>query len=862
MTTEAIQKALEKRFSAPCPDFYKRRIIFWQDEDKEFENIVNEINIPNVTLIKLNGRNNFAAKKRLLHDDLSSNFLIYNPFSYSDQQDNWLRDIELYSEEYRADYISMVMDELHIAHEPNMRETTKRYVRFFENKERVAKLKKIGREYRKPLELHLDILAVLTGLSEGRAQDIIITVLSAGTDDENNLLLQNIQKFGDSDAFWLMVRRLTGYVHDSDKSLKNLAMHILMSAMSQTVNMSILKGLEQHISETNQAYCYSLVHDWRRQDSENVLYDLCRMTEQELNLKQRFDGLEIDTLLKTDIFPAVDECILKRLFEEISNGIVRTELILKTTENRRTSGWYALFNEYYNALYYIGKMQGFFQENNMNFQAGEPADMWNSYAEKFYEMDTFYRKFHLALANSQKDSHEFLEDQLKQAAKYVEGLYQNRYLDKLNTWWSDEIKDNLSAQGYVSEIDRQETFYARHIKSMAEKNSRVYVIISDALRYEVAAELCGKLTLNLHGEAKIQALQAVFPSITKMGMAALLPGTKLSLDQNWDVMVNGMLSRSTVEREKILCAAHEASRAVSYQDVMEMKRAERREMIAGKDVIYIYHNTIDAIGDDRQTENKVFEACEDAIQELLSLVRVIVNDMQGTDIFITADHGFLYTYSPLQESDKVSRSAFHGDIYELGRRYALTSENTDAEYLLPVDMKSRKEGGSLKGFTPRDTTRIKIQGGGQNYVHGGISLQELTVPLITYKNIRTSSKRYVEVTNAEVVLLDAYRKISNLLFSLNFFQKQPVGDKVKACKYQVYMTDDKGEPVSDKHTIIADRESLNDSERSFKVRFSLKAASYNREKLYKLVIANDTDMPKEYPFQIDIPLAQDFGFDF
>ena len=72
--------------------------------------------------------------------------------------------------------------------------------------------------------------------------------------------------------------------------------------------------------------------------------------------------------------------------------------------------------------------------------------------------------------------------------------------------------------------------------------------------------------------------------------------------------------------------------AVQYTDVLNMKRAERRELVSGKEVVYIYHNTIDAIGDKAPTEKKVFDACEDAMQELSNILRIVINDMQGTDI--------------------------------------------------------------------------------------------------------------------------------------------------------------------------------------------------------------------------------------
>ena len=118
MSIESIQFNLKERFAAPLPEFYQRRIIFWQDEDREFESTLDELDLPGVNIVKLTGTNNFAVKKLLLHDDLTGNYLIYNPFSYAAPQDDWLRDIELYSEEFRADYYSILMSELNINASP------------------------------------------------------------------------------------------------------------------------------------------------------------------------------------------------------------------------------------------------------------------------------------------------------------------------------------------------------------------------------------------------------------------------------------------------------------------------------------------------------------------------------------------------------------------------------------------------------------------------------------------------------------------------------------------------------------------------------------------------------------------------
>lgn len=861
MSIESIQFSLNERFSAPLPEFYKRRIVFWQDEDREFETMLDGLEIPDVKIIKLTGTNNFAVKKLLLHDDLTSNFLIYNPFSYAQQQDNWLRDIELFSEEYRADFISMQMSELNIAATPAMRKTVKVYSKFLENKDRIAKLKKSGREYQTPLQLHIDIMAVLAGLNGGSAQDVFIAVLAAGLDEDNNAALNNIKKFGNIDAFWQLARKYTGYIHDEDKPLGFFASHVLLTALAQTMNTSVLKGLERFISDSNKAYCYSIVHEWRNREYNDDLFDLCRYIENELNLASRFEKQDIETLLTADIFPSIHESILKRFFSEVADHVIKVELMLKAAENRRTAGWYERFADYYDCLYYMAKMQEFYQDNAAGFHIVEPKAIWKLYTETAYEMDSFYRHFHYAFGNSLKNSNVLLEDKLKHSAEYVEALYQNWYLKELTGCWTNAISENLSSLGYVSEIGKQHDFYPRYVRPLAGKNSRAFVIISDALRYEVAAELCDTIIRTTKGTAKLDAVQSIFPSITKFGMANLLPGRKLSVTEDMEVLVDGQHSRSTPEREKILCSGNPNSVAVQYTDVLNMKRADRRELVSGKEVVYIYHNTIDAIGDKAPTEKKVFEACEDAMQELSNILRIIINDMQGTDIFITADHGFLYTYSPLTESDKIGKSGFSGTVYEVGRRYAITDPLTAAEYLMPVQLEGEIGGIAVKGYTPLDSTRIKIAGGGENYVHGGVSLQEMVVPVIAFKNLRTTSKKYVEVSNAEIKLLSESRKVSNLLFSLDFFQRQPIGDKVQPCAYSIYMTDDEGVLISDRQTIIADRTSTNASERVFRVRFNLKAGAYDKNKIYRLVIANDTDVPEEVEFHIDIAFADDFGFD-
>lgn len=854
MSIRSIPFALEEKFHAPPGEFYKRHIVFWHDEEGEFEELFGELELPGVQCIKLTGRNSFAVKKRLLHDDPEGNYLIYVPFAYERPEDNWLRDIELYSESYRADLVSMQMDELGMAPDIRLRKAVKGYGKFLGNKERMQKLKRLGLEYQSPTQLHIAVLSVLAGCAGGSFQQVLITVLAAG--EEENGPLDNIRRFGDRAAFWELVQKYTGCNGAEKESLEELGTHILLTALDQTAGSGMLKGLERYVSQANRAFCHSLVQEWREGDRRDALWERCRAVEQALRLPARFDGQEVEALLHVDIFPAIHESILKQLLEQVSQQVIRTDLLLEAAENRRTAGWYEHFADYYECLSFLARMQSFHQEHPAGFHMTAPEEIWRFYTETAWEMDRFYRGFHTAFGRALRSSHPVLEDELKQAAGYVEGLYKNWFLAGLTDNWTGAVGEELASLGYVSALPRQRDFYGQYVRPLTEQRTRVFVIISDALRYEVAVQLRQELGYTAKGTTKLEAVQAMFPSVTKVGMAALLPGNGISFNEQMEVLVDGLSTRSTADRERILCRENPNSVAATYGDILAMKRAQRRELVSGKEVVYIYHNTIDATGDKQATENKVFDACDDTVQELVNLLRILVNDMQAADILITADHGFLYTYEPLEEGDKLSQSAFHGAVYELGRRYALTDPAAGADFLLPVHL----EGERAAGYTPRESIRLKLQGGGENYVHGGVSLQEMVVPVIAYKNLRTSSKTYVEVSNAELRLLTDRRKITNLLFSLEFFQRQPVGEKIQPCTYALYMTDENGVPVSDRQTVIADRTSPREADRVFRVRFNLKAGAYSKDKIYRLVVANDTDVPVETEFQIDIAYADDFHF--
>lgn len=205
MDSEKIIQDLNRRFAAPLPEFYKRRIVVWIDEDQEFVDKLDEITLGGAKVVALTGTNNFYVKKLLTVDDPTSNYLVYRPFAYESDEDNWLLDIELYGEEFRADLVSMWMDEMGIPQTPALRRGFKQYREFFNAQARRNKVSAQPVTPTTPAQLQMAIMAALAGLKDAKPNAIIKAVLQAGLLKDSNAVYQEFVNYGIDEAFWRMV---------------------------------------------------------------------------------------------------------------------------------------------------------------------------------------------------------------------------------------------------------------------------------------------------------------------------------------------------------------------------------------------------------------------------------------------------------------------------------------------------------------------------------------------------------------------------------------------------------------------------------------------------------------------------------
>ena len=866
MDIAEIVQELNRRFALPLKEYYERHIIFWHDPEGEFAEEIDTLQLDNAKVLKLTGKNQFLTKKILSHDDLESNYLVYVPFDYESLEDNWLLDIEIASGSFRADLISMWMDEAKIPDELSYRKLLKQYRKFFNARERRQQFINVCEGEYTQSKIMLGMMAVLVKSKSIEVGDILRAVFTAGTVMEENEAYQKLESFNLTGVFWSMVRQITGYDEKDASNLSRLLLYLFVTAASRVLPNRAFKEIETLKGDGFETYAFDFISEWMHGVRKREFQPVAQRVEKALNFAHRLKGLSLDELGSFDLLPCVDGVVLERLLQDCLDNLVYPETIRKVCERRRSAFWYDEWESLYEGLWQYGNMLAFAEEHRTGFHLTNPREVWEAYTGNYYRMDSYYRKFHAAFAKTLgRNLPEVLDDAYKQLAEMVENHYTNDYLVQLGENWTKNIAHDLSEFGKIQEIPQQTDFYKTKV---AGAKYRIFVVISDAMRYEVAATLADELAREIPSEVNLESCQSMFPSITKFGMAALLPHENLSVkldgSGNLAVLADGQ-STDAGNRDAILKGANPKSVALKASELNLMKRSERTAKVKGMEVVYIYHDTIDAAS--HTDDKKVFTACHETIDELKNLVHIIINEFGGTNIILTSDHGFLYTAKPLAEDSKAGSGLAKENIVELSRRYVITDKEAEADHLLAVNF--MPENGDFKGFAPKEQIRLKVKGSGMNFVHGGVSLQEMVVPVLEFKHVRTDSAAFRKnreqyaMKPVQVRLLSSGHKVSNMDFGLNFYQVEAAGSGFVPANYDVYFTDAYDNAISDVQRIIADKVSPESTDRSFRCNFNLKAGDYRRSAQYFLVIQNaDTnEVVQKVEFQIDTAFQKDeFNF--
>ncbi|MBG9589515.1 BREX-1 system phosphatase PglZ type A [Cytobacillus firmus] len=852
MNINQIEAALSDIFNEPLKDGEARKIVFWVDKDNEFTEDIEQLSFDKIKVHTLTNSNQFQTKYLLEEEDPTSPYLIYTNMELG-VEDNWLADTVFYSKTFYADRISLILSELNI--DLSLRAIIKKYERFFNNKDRFRKFSQLNIETYSEQIIELSIMSVLCNVKTPDFEEVLKAVLMDTLEDNENKNLSLMEKFFDIDVFWNYVSNHYGYEREK-KSLKTLFIHLVVTAFSQSVGEENLNELNDFISNRNKTNAVVFIDHWMHHKTDYVVFDVyAEMAEQEIQLSNIINNLPIETFKQADTFSYIDRAIIIYIANGLVTQLEDYEEYTKLIKLRRAKHYHDKFASIYEALYYTVKIHEFYKEHRQGIPQGRAIDLYQAYVNEYHLMDKYYRKFYVAY--DEESNH----DLLKKLKMLVENLYTNWYMGELSSHWSLAVESEMIQDWSLPAIKNQQDFYSSFIGSKVRSGERVFVIVSDAMRYEIGVELAERLNTETMGVCDVETLLGVVPSITKLGIPSLLPHKEIDIDTNARVFVDGKDSSGLENRKKIIESKVADSIAVHFQDVLAMNKAGRRETFKGKKLIYIYHDTIDAMGDKASTEVYTFNAVETSLNQLYDLVKIIRDDLSGTNVFITADHGFLYQRDELEESDKIGQDSI--DNIEAKRRYILSKEQRELSGQLAINLSSIiKNEQQLTAYLPKATLRYKMQGSGINFVHGGASLQEVVVPLLTFKNKRTGQKGAKTIKKVDIKLTNTTRKITNSIFNLEFFQTEKVEDKITPRTVIIYMADEEGNVISNEERIIGDRPFDNPADRTFKLRFVLKSITYDRNKTYYLTI-KDTEtsvVVEKIPFNINLGIISDFDF--
>lgn len=732
--------------------FRHQRIVIWRDVAAEYKEELGTLDLPNVEVVFLEN-NEYGIKYRLMHLEPTARFLVYRYGEVPAGMANWLLDLELAFGTFKADRESLLQKELGLDGD-GLQQVMAEHKLFFRSAKRKADLKALLGSNDDAVLVRAKMTAVLCELqSDHRMIDIVRALLTENAMGSCSVY-ENFMEFGLVSFFWDGIKNIYGYSSDNP-TIDDFVLWVFTQAVNNFGGNSAgsLRNIE-------------IDFKGMRYDSRfKVTYSkLAARASADLNVESQISNMDFREIVTSDLFELYDQ----KIIGDLSRGVFERTLLVNDVgdwiRGRQHNFWYERYIDLYSAIDSAAILLSAI--DNLNTEINSLDDGLEKYSLNWYQIDQQYRRFifHIRAAGNPPS--------LEQLRGKVESFYTNKFLSPLGSSW--QVHVDGTDKWRAEKVRPQADFFAKYIQPVVVGGrNKAIVIISDALRYEIAEELGSRVRKEDKFDAELTYVLGVLPSYTQLGMAALLPHSTIGHSGTKDlILVDGLPSSGIVNRNKLLEKVQ--GFAIQAEEFAALDRDDTREMIKNYQVLYIYHNLIDATGDKAITETGVFEAAERTMLELVGLVKKITN-ANGTNIFITADHGFLYQDAGLDDTHFLSVAPQANEIVYQGRRFVLgkglkrdAAFKTFSATQLGLDS-------DLEVQIPKSIHRLRLQGSGSRFVHGGASLQEIVVPVLAI-----NKKRKSDITNVRVEIRPESAIITTGQVAVKVFQTDPVTDKVQA----------------------------------------------------------------------------------
>lgn len=874
MDINQVKETLERIFQEK-----KKRIVFWYDAEREFDEILTSIQLDDVTILRLDENSALKLKIKLESEDTTGKYVLYAPFHEPPPENDWLFDIRLYSYTFHADKASILLKELNLENQ-SIRPYLKKRKAFFRSQDRLNRLKKWVNPDDREDEIDLKMLTVITRAGQPEPFSVLMKLFDSFCLDgkfnaaKPSPLWTEIDKLELKPSFWRLPAQIFGCINEDSPNLSDLLLRIFVTDFSNNLKAELPASISHFVIQSSSQAMNSSVFlsQWRSNIGHFKNYNLIsRFIAKKLKIDEMLTSLDIESLLEVMTFESVERRIIGALRDQIGKASENEYLKILTVIKNRLDGYWAtadsgedsqvnLYKTVYHALETAVKLFELRKKYDAGFSYPSAEDMFKAYINELFLFDQLYRTFH-ELANKADLAG---WDVLKSLRESVEDCYSGWFMEKLSLKWGDFLEtrtaDNLLDIWKIPFIANQYDFFDNYINPTltGSLRNRLFVIISDAFRFEAAEELTRRINGKYRLKAELEPMLGVLPGYTALGMASLLPHKTISFKDspNADVILDEKPAGSLDQRADILRKYN--GTAIKADNLMSMSKDKGREFVKPHRIIYIYHDQIDAIGDKAVSESNTFEAVRKTIDELYAMVRFIINSLNGTKVIITADHGFIYQEKTPEPIDKSKLEINTKNAVKTHKRFILGINLGKSDKAISGNTQiASNTVTSMDFLLPKGTNRFNFVGGAR-FFHGGAMLQEIVIPVITAYEMKGKHLEKSEVRQVGVSLLGSYKKLVTNKPIYKFIQTDTVSDRMKPITLKVSLRDG-NELISNEETVTFDSGSSSMDKRQKSVKLALKTESYDNKKEYYLVLRNidDTEYDR-IPLIIDIAFANDF----
>ena len=330
------------------------------------------------------------------------------------------------------------------------------------------------------------------------------------------------------------------------------------------------------------------------------------------------------------------------------------------------------------------------------------------------------------------------------------------------------ITDFSMAKHPIKGLLRQRDIFEKQVKPLLGDGKVAYVWV-DALRFEMAREL--RRLLQDDFKLEIQPAIGTAPTITEIGMAALLPkahesakvvavgGGKLALEIAGEV-IKDRKDRVAFLKEHAGVSVFDAK----LDDLLPKPTKKVKDGIQNSALILITSQEIDELGEaDNMAQARL--QIDGVLTQLRRGVRILAEHGIKT-IVLVADHGHLFG-EEIGEDMKIESPG--GKVEDLHRRVWVGSGGNAEPSYLRTSLAALGVDSDLDIATPWTFAVFKSKGGGRAYFHGGLSPQELIVPVVV---MHSAVKSSAPSTGIQWTLTPGTAKLTTRFFSVQIAGNQ------------------------------------------------------------------------------------------